>query len=181
VVTSPALPFAEVEVLAFEQVAVSAVVSSKEVLPAAGVEEVVPSAQVVATALVVRWGPPRKETMIPRRPGWFPGEPKKLFLRGLCRATEVVPRRGSRPDQVVARWSCCWKRSFRRSDRVLAVWEVSVGRAVQVVACARPAARQSRVETESVGSGTRARARGSGARRSRGKQIRLWLAVVPGF
>jgi hypothetical protein len=50
---SPALPLAEVEVLALEQVAVSAVVSSAEVLPAAKVGEVASSAQVVATAVVV--------------------------------------------------------------------------------------------------------------------------------
>ena len=50
---SPALPLAEVEVLALEQVAVAAVVSSAQVLPAAKVGEVASSAQVVATAVVV--------------------------------------------------------------------------------------------------------------------------------
>src|ERR1043165_5620758 len=80
--TSPALPFAEVEVLPLEQVSVSAVVSNDHVLPAANVEQVVPSTSVSATAFVVPLGPPRREIMIPKRPRSFQGAPMKWFLRG---------------------------------------------------------------------------------------------------
>ena len=63
----------------------SAVVASKEVVAVAGVEGAVPRAEVMATASAVPRRPPRKETMIPRRPEVVPAErAKEVVARGSC-------------------------------------------------------------------------------------------------
>jgi hypothetical protein len=93
VVTSPALPFAWAEVVLLDQIVISAVMASNEVLPTAWVACALPRDRVIATGIVVpQGGPPRRRTSIPWRPEWFQGELLAWFLRGLCRANEVVPR-----------------------------------------------------------------------------------------
>ena len=118
-VTAPALPFAKVEAMAFEQVVVAAVVPREEVVAAACVECVVSRVQVIAAAVAVPGGAAADGDDDTAAAQVVPVRANQVVARGSCRVTSVAPRRGSRPGPVVPRWCCCWTGSFRLSRRRL--------------------------------------------------------------
>jgi len=98
-------------VLAFDLVVVSAVLANEGVVPVASVGCVLPRAEVIAAAVVIPRGATAEGDDDTALAQVVLGRANQVVARGWCRATRVIPRRGARVVQVVARWSCCLEKA----------------------------------------------------------------------